>query len=50
MLEQEEKSGVKYAEVQRANAEEIMSSGIHGRNKIASLSSNDVEDLRGDEE
>ncbi|KAI1172660.1 phospholipase D/nuclease [Nemania sp. FL0916] len=27
---QEEKSGVKYQEVQRAQAEEIMSSGIHG--------------------
>ncbi|KAI1809658.1 phospholipase D/nuclease [Poronia punctata] len=27
---QEEKSGVKYQEVQRAEAEEIMSSGIHG--------------------
>ncbi|KAJ2905464.1 hypothetical protein MKZ38_005340 [Zalerion maritima] len=28
--EQEEKSGVNYQEVQRANAEEIMSEGIHG--------------------
>ncbi|KAI0198117.1 phospholipase D/nuclease [Astrocystis sublimbata] len=30
MKEQEEKSGVKYQDVQRAQAEEIMSSGIHG--------------------
>jgi phospholipase D1/2 len=30
MKEQEEKSGVKYQEVQRAQAEEIMGAGIHG--------------------
>ena len=29
LKEQEEKSGVKYREVQRANAEDIMSSGLH---------------------
>ncbi|KAI9688104.1 MAG: hypothetical protein M1822_001610 [Bathelium mastoideum] len=29
LKEQEQKSGVKYQEVQRANAEEIMSSGLH---------------------
>ncbi len=32
--EQEEKSGVKYQEVQRAQAEEIMSSGIHGSSDV----------------
>lgn len=30
MQEQEQKSGVKYQEVQRANAEEIMGEGVHG--------------------
>ena len=30
MIELEKKSGVKYQELQRAQAEEIMSSGIHG--------------------
>ena len=45
MLEQEKRSGVKYQDVQRANAEEIMSSGIHGQNKSASPSN----DLSGDE-
>ncbi|KAI1352454.1 phospholipase D/nuclease [Xylaria sp. FL0043] len=34
MQEQEEKSGVKYQEVQRAQAEEIMSSGIHGSTDV----------------
>ncbi|KAI0413299.1 phospholipase D/nuclease [Xylaria grammica] len=31
---QEERSGVKYADVQRAQAEEIMSSGIHGSTDV----------------
>jgi phospholipase D1/2 len=30
MVEQEEKSGVKYQDVQRAEAEEIMNEGVHG--------------------
>ena len=30
MMKQEEKSGVKYQDVQRAEAEEIMSGGVHG--------------------
>ena len=30
LLEQEQKSGIKYKELQRAEAEEIMGSGIHG--------------------
>ncbi|KAI0967249.1 phospholipase D/nuclease [Xylaria arbuscula] len=32
---QEEKSGIKYEQVQRAQAEEIMSSGIHGSTDVA---------------
>ena len=39
-------SGVKYQEVHRANAEEMMSSGIHGRNK---RSSPRWSDMSGDE-
>jgi phospholipase D1/2 len=38
MKEQEEKSGVKYQEVQRAEAEEVMSSGLRGENCPASPS------------
>lgn len=42
MRKQEEESGVTYQELQRANAEEIMSSGIHGRgNSGGSSSSSD---------
>ena len=33
MQAQEEKSGVKYQEVQRAHAEEIMGEGVHGRDQ-----------------
>jgi phospholipase D1/2 len=50
MLEQEKKSGVKYQKVQRANAEEITSSGIHGQHKNASPSSSGDDDLSSDEE
>ena len=35
MKEQEEKSGVSYQEVQRAEAEEIMASAIHGVDRVA---------------
>lgn len=33
LIEQEKKSGIKYQELQRAEAEEIMGSGIHGYNE-----------------
>lgn len=49
MKKQEEESGVTYQEVQRANAEEIMSSGVHGGADVSSSSSDD-EDDSGDEE
>jgi len=49
MLRQEEKSGVTYQEVQRANAEEIMSSGLHNQNQSASPSASG-QDLSGNEE
>ena len=34
MIEQQEKSGVSYQELQRANAEEIMGSAIHGVDRV----------------
>lgn len=49
MLEQEQKSGIKYQDVQRANAEEIMSSGLHNTKQSASPPSRDNDDS-GDEE
>lgn len=48
MKEQEEKSGVKYQEVQRAQAEEIMSSGVHGVDDDSSSSDGQGDDS-GDE-
>lgn len=48
MQRQEEKSGVKYQDVQRAQAEEIMGEGIHG-NKDDSSSSDGQGDDSGDE-
>ena len=48
MQRQEEKSGVKYQDVQRAEAEEIMGEGIHG-NKDDSSSSDGQGDDSGDE-
>lgn len=48
---QEEKSGVKYQDVQRAEAEEVMSSGVHGVDKADdNSSSEDERDQAGDEE
>lgn len=44
MKEQEEKSGVSYQEVQRAEAEEIMASAIHGVHRV------DIEGNESDEE
>lgn len=48
MQRQEEKSGVKYQDLQRAQAEEIMGEGIHG-NKNDSSSSDGQGDDSGDE-
>ena len=45
MKEQEEKSGVSYSEVQRAMAEEIMSTAIHGVGKEFHEDSSDEEDM-----
>ncbi|KAJ9636763.1 hypothetical protein H2199_007757 [Coniosporium tulheliwenetii] len=51
MKKQEEKSGVRYQELQRAEAEEIMGSGIHGAADDSSSSSEGgYEDESGDEE
>lgn len=47
LKKQEEESGVKYHEVQRAQAEEIMSSGVHGVEGEGGSSSSDGE---GDDE
>ena len=47
MKEQEEKSGVKYQDVQHAQAEEIMSSGMHGQDRSASRSSSSKSDDSG---
>lgn len=47
MLAQEEKSGVKYQDVQRAEAEEIMGSGIHGQGGSSSDSSSASSDDSG---
>lgn len=43
LKKQEEESGVKYHEVQRAQAEEIMSSGVHGADGEGGSSSSDGE-------
>ena len=48
MLDQEEKSGVKYQDVQRAQAEEVMGENIHGSKDDES--SSDERDDAGDEE
>ena len=51
MQRQEEASGVKYQEVQRAEAEEIMGTGIHGSaDPEVSSSSDDERDDHGNEE
>lgn len=51
MKKQEEKSGVRYQELQRAEAEEIMGSGIHGAADDSSSSSEGgFDDDSGDEE
>jgi phospholipase D1/2 len=51
MRRQEEKSGVKYQDVQRAEAEEIMGSGVHGvHDPDESSSSDDDYDQTADEE
>ena len=50
MKKQEEESGVTYQEVQRAQAEEIMSSGVHGGADSSADSSSEDEDDSGDEE
>lgn len=50
MQKQEEKSGVSYQEVQRANAEEVMSSGVHGVNKHSDHGSEGDTDDSGDEQ
>lgn len=49
LQKQEEESGVKYQEVQRAQAEEIMSSGVHGVAGDSSSSEGEADDS-GDEE
>lgn len=49
MKKQEEESGVTYQEVQRANAEEVMSSGVHGVHDDSSSSEGEGDDS-GDEE
>lgn len=49
MKKQEEESGVKYQEVQRAQAEEIMSTGVHGAEGDSSSSEGEADDS-GDEE
>lgn len=49
MQKQEEASGVTYQELQRANAEEIMSSGIHGEGNDTSSSEDEV-DPKAEEE
>lgn len=49
MKKQEEESGVSYQEVQRANAEEVMSSGVHGVSGDSSSSEGEGDDS-GDEE
>lgn len=46
MQMQEEKSGVKYQEVQRAHAEEIMGEGVHGRDQnVAGIDEDEKERL-----
>lgn len=46
MQAQEEKSGVKYQEVQRAQAEEIMGEGVHGRDQnVAGIDEDEKERL-----
>ena len=49
MKRQEEESGVSYQEVQRANAEELMSTGVHGVEGDSSSSEGEGDDS-GDEE
>lgn len=49
LKKQEDKSGVKYQEVQRAHAEEVMASGIHGAANAGS-SSNANDDSAGQQE
>jgi len=44
MKKQEEESGVSYQEVQRANAEEVMSSGVHGVTGDSSSSEGEGDD------
>jgi phospholipase D1/2 len=46
MKAQEEKSGIKYQQVQQAHAEEIMSSGIHGKGIDTNASSSDEDDSK----
>ena len=48
MVKQEEKSGVKYQDVQRAEAEEIMGGGVHG--SVDPTEKHDDRDDAGDEE
>ncbi|GAB7354646.1 hypothetical protein MBLNU459_g5078t1 [Dothideomycetes sp. NU459] len=50
MQKQEEKSGVTYQEVQRAQAEEVMSSGVHGVRKTSMSSHEGDTDDSGDEQ
>jgi len=50
LLKQEEESGVSYQEVQRAQAEEVMSSGVHGAKGGTESGSDDERDDSGDEE
>lgn len=49
MQRQEEKSGVKYQDVQRAEAEEIMGGGIHGSKDDSSSSDGQGDDTRDEE-
>lgn len=50
LKEQEEKSGVKYQDVQRAQAEEVMSSGVHGVDDKTVSDSDESDDDAGNEE
>lgn len=47
LVAQEERSGVKYQDVQRAEAEEIMSEGVHP--KIGKVGDKNEKDVTGDE-
>lgn len=49
MKNQEEKSGVTYQELQKANADEIMSSKLHGKTDDSSSSDDDDDDTNDEQ-